>query len=80
MIKLDGTPNKGKLGANAILAVSMAATEAGAADKVSSPAQTFRMETADSVGSPPLRLPRPACWCPRALRPPLPRFQRHQRR
>lgn len=24
MIKLDGTPNKGKLGANAILAVSMA--------------------------------------------------------
>ncbi|KAI9634419.1 putative phosphopyruvate hydratase [Dioszegia hungarica] len=33
MIKLDGTPNKGKLGANAILAVSMAATEAGAADK-----------------------------------------------
>ncbi|GMK58210.1 hypothetical protein CspeluHIS016_0502420 [Cutaneotrichosporon spelunceum] len=33
MIKLDGTPNKGKLGANAILGVSMAVTEAGAADK-----------------------------------------------
>lgn len=32
MIKLDGTPNKGKLGANAILGVSMAVTEAGAAD------------------------------------------------
>lgn len=30
MIQLDGTPNKGKLGANAILAVSMAAAKAGA--------------------------------------------------
>jgi enolase len=33
LIKLDGTPNKGKLGANAILGVSMAASEAGAAEK-----------------------------------------------
>jgi enolase len=33
MIELDGTPNKGKLGANAILAVSMAACKAGAAAK-----------------------------------------------
>jgi len=31
LIELDGTPNKGKLGANAILAVSMAAAKAGAA-------------------------------------------------
>jgi len=31
MINLDGTPNKGKLGANAILAVSMAAAKAAAA-------------------------------------------------
>ncbi len=31
MIKLDGTPNKGKLGANALLAVSMAAARAAAA-------------------------------------------------
>src|SRR6266849_6803137 len=31
MISLDGTPNKGKLGANAILAVSMAAARAAAA-------------------------------------------------
>ena len=31
MIKLDGTKNKGKLGANAILAVSMAVCQAGAA-------------------------------------------------
>lgn len=33
MLKLDGTPNKGKLGANAILGVSMAALRAGAASK-----------------------------------------------
>src|ERR1700704_1596194 len=31
MIELDGTPNKAKLGANAILAVSMACARAGAA-------------------------------------------------
>jgi enolase len=31
MIKLDGTPNKGKLGANAILGVSLAAAKAAAA-------------------------------------------------
>jgi len=31
MIELDGTPNKGRLGANAILAVSMAAARAAAA-------------------------------------------------
>jgi enolase len=34
LIKLDGTDNKGKLGANAILGVSMAVSQAGAADKV----------------------------------------------
>ena len=33
MIELDGTPNKAKLGANAILAVSMAAARAAAADQ-----------------------------------------------
>lgn len=33
MIDLDGTPNKGKLGANAILGVSMAVAKADAADK-----------------------------------------------
>ena len=31
MLKLDGTPNKGKLGANAILGVSLAVSKAGAA-------------------------------------------------
>ncbi|KIL00821.1 hypothetical protein PAXRUDRAFT_128986 [Paxillus rubicundulus Ve08.2h10] len=33
LIKLDGTPNKGELGANAILGVSIAVAEAGAAEK-----------------------------------------------
>ncbi|KAG8891637.1 hypothetical protein FRB99_003438 [Tulasnella sp. 403] len=33
LIKLDGTPNKGDLGANAILGVSIAVAEAGAAEK-----------------------------------------------
>lgn len=33
MLKLDGTPNKSKLGANAILGVSMAVCKAGAAEK-----------------------------------------------
>eukprot|EP00179_Madagascaria_erythrocladioides_P007744 CAMPEP_0198308346 /NCGR_PEP_ID=MMETSP1450-20131203/1019_1 /TAXON_ID=753684 ORGANISM="Madagascaria erythrocladiodes, Strain CCMP3234" /NCGR_SAMPLE_ID=MMETSP1450 /ASSEMBLY_ACC=CAM_ASM_001115 /LENGTH=450 /DNA_ID=CAMNT_0044010999 /DNA_START=80 /DNA_END=1429 /DNA_ORIENTATION=+ len=33
MIELDGTPNKGKLGANAVLGVSMACCRAGAAAK-----------------------------------------------
>lgn len=33
LIKLDGTPNKGKLGANAILGVSIAVAEAGAGEK-----------------------------------------------
>ena len=34
LIKLDDTPNKGALGANAILGVSIAVAEAGAAEKV----------------------------------------------
>ncbi len=33
LIELDGTPNKGRLGANAILAVSLAAAKAAAADR-----------------------------------------------
>ena len=32
MIELDGTPNKGRLGANAILGISLAAAKAAAAD------------------------------------------------
>jgi enolase len=34
LIELDGTPNKTKLGANAILGVSLAVAKAGAAEKV----------------------------------------------
>lgn len=34
LIKLDGTPNKTKLGANAILGVSLAIAKAAAAEKV----------------------------------------------
>lgn len=34
LIKLDGTPNKAKFGANAILGVSLAVAKAGAAQKV----------------------------------------------
>ena len=34
LIQLDGTPNKGSLGANAILGVSIAVAEAGAGEKV----------------------------------------------
>lgn len=33
LLKLDGTPNKAKLGANAILGVSLAVCKAGAAKK-----------------------------------------------
>ncbi|EXX87909.1 enolase [Paenibacillus darwinianus] len=40
MIELDGTPNKGKLGANAILAVSMAVARA-AADALNVPLYTY---------------------------------------
>ncbi|WP_020621090.1 phosphopyruvate hydratase [Paenibacillus daejeonensis] len=40
MIELDGTPNKGKLGANAILAVSMAVARA-AADALDVPLYTY---------------------------------------
>lgn len=33
MLKMDGTENKSKFGANAILGISMATTKAGAAAK-----------------------------------------------
>ncbi|EDR15930.1 phosphopyruvate hydratase [Laccaria bicolor S238N-H82] len=57
LIKLDGTPNKGKLGANAILGVSIAVSEAGAAEKGVPLYQHF----ADLAGvKPPFVLPTPA--------------------
>ena len=42
MIDLDGTPNKSKLGANAMLAVSMAAAHAAAAERDQPLFQTFK--------------------------------------
>lgn len=57
LIKLDGTPNKGKLGANAILGVSIAAAEAGAAEK----GVPLYQHLADLAGvKPPFVLPTPA--------------------
>jgi enolase len=40
MIEMDGTKNKGKLGANAILAVSMAVSKVGTAVQVVNPIAT----------------------------------------
>jgi len=55
LIDLDGTPNKSKLGANAILAVSMAVAKAGAAQKGVPLYQYF----ADLAGNKKLVLPVP---------------------
>ena len=57
LIKLDGTPNKGKLGANAILGVSIAVAEAAAAEK----GVPLYQHLADLAGvKPPYVLPTPA--------------------
>jgi len=56
MLDLDGTENKGKLGANAILAVSMAACKAGAAKK----GVPLYRHIADLAGNKDLVLPVPA--------------------
>jgi enolase len=56
LIRLDGTPNKGKLGANAILGVSMAVAKAAAA---SVSGRCFRTGAAGTDDEYPER--RPAC-------------------
>ena len=57
LIKLDGTPNKGKLGANAILGVSIAVADAGAAEK----GVPLYQHLAELAGvKPPYVLPTPA--------------------
>jgi enolase len=56
MLQLDGTDNKGKLGANAILAVSMAVCKAGAAQKM----VPLYQHVADLAGNKTLSLPVPA--------------------
>jgi len=55
-IKLDGTPNKGKLGANAILGVSLAVSKAGAAAK----GVPLYQHYADLAGNKDLVLPVPS--------------------
>lgn len=56
MIDLDGTPNKTKLGANAILAVSLAVARAGAAEK----GVPLYKHIADLAGNPKVYLPVPS--------------------
>ena len=56
MLKLDGTPNKSKLGANAILGVSLAVSKAGAAAKKVPLYQHY----ADLAGNKSLVLPVPS--------------------
>lgn len=56
MRELDGTDNKGKLGANAILAVSMAMCKAGAAEK----GVPLYKHIADLAGNTKLVLPVPS--------------------
>ena len=57
LIKLDGTPNKGKLGANAILGVSIAVADAAAAEK----GVPLYQHLAELAGvKPPYVLPTPA--------------------
>lgn len=56
MIELDGTPNKAKLGANAMLAVSLAVARAGAAEKDI----PLYKHIADLAGNSQLVLPVPA--------------------
>jgi len=55
-LKLDGTENKSKLGANAILGVSLAACKAGAAHK----GVPLYRHIADLAGTPEIVLPVPA--------------------
>jgi len=56
MIELDGTDNKGKLGANAILGVSLAACKAGAAEK----GVPLYRHIADLAGNKKIQMPVPA--------------------
>lgn len=55
LIKLDGTPNKAKLGANAILGVSLAVAKAAAAEKVRRFPQEWLWKHLIVIANPPLR-------------------------
>jgi enolase len=50
LVELDGTPNKSRLGANAILAVSLAYAKAAAAEAAVPPILTGEGKTLDSAG------------------------------
>jgi enolase len=60
MIELDGTPNKGRLGANAILGVSLATAKAAAADT----GQTLYDYSRSSTPRRAPRTPGPPICCP----------------
>ena len=49
MIELDGTPNKGKLGANAMLAVSMAVAKAAAEEAVTTIVPLYRWHQCQNI-------------------------------
>ena len=66
MCEIDGTPNKGKLGANAILGISMAAVKA-AAEAKGVPLYQHIADLAGNTG-PMVRAPSP----PRGALPPRP--------
>jgi enolase len=55
LLELDGTPNKSRLGANALLGVSLAFARAAAAEKD----QPLYEHFGDLLGKPPATLPRP---------------------
>ena len=68
MIDLDGTANKSKLGANAILGVSLAVAKAGAAAKVKDLMDSLVVAEIDVISSPrspgssPLEVLWSPCW------------------
>jgi len=67
LIKLDGTPNKGKLGANAILGVSLAVAKAAAAEKVSSLSDVQQLSKLTSSRAYPFTHTFPTLLVPRSL-------------
>ena len=81
LIKLDGSSNKGKLGANAILGVSIAVAEAGAAEKVCW-SLSSRVRKVDvgvyCVECPTISTPCGPCGCQTAFRAPHSGIQRDQ--
>lgn len=81
LIKFDGTPNKGKLGANAILGVSLAVAKAAAAEKVSTVLLASIMGNGlTRPGHPSLRSRLGPCWYQETICSPSSVLQRPERR